>query len=94
MEEGLIRSDRTGSYAGDKSGTNSQAIWAGIFFHIAIIINFLFLFFLFYVFSGFVSSFYFYFLEKGRGKGRKNKIREKCKKKKKKPQNKTIFHDI
>lgn len=48
------------------------------FFHVAIIIKFLFLFFLFYVFSGFISSSSFFFLEKGRGKGRKNKIREKC----------------
>lgn len=49
------------------------------FFHIAIIIKFLFLFFLFYVFSGFISS--FFKKKKGRGKGRKNKIREKCQKK-------------
>lgn len=41
------------------TGANSQAIWAGIFFHIAIIIKSPLLFFLFYVFSGFVSPLLF-----------------------------------
>lgn len=50
------------------------------FFHIAIIIKFLFLFFLFYVFSGFISSSFFFF-RKREGKEEKIKSEKNAKKK-------------